>query len=167
MATPTTTRGRTKPLVGEELEALLALTKDADSVELKLSVPESDQRSTVVALGIDPLDAELRQVVDARNELDAATYQVERRLSELGDQVPVNEKGRAEMLIADARMALKEDAPLGRIRSLTSELQQVFHSLGASRPGGGGPQPGGGARGQEPPPGVDEDDVIDAEFTAS
>src|ERR1044071_1839058 len=41
---------------------MFALIKDADSVELKLTVPESDQRSTVAALGMDPLDAELRQV---------------------------------------------------------------------------------------------------------
>src|SRR3954453_17317234 len=48
---------------GEELSALLALTKESDSVELKLTVPESDQRSTVVALGMDPLEAQIRQVV--------------------------------------------------------------------------------------------------------
>jgi hypothetical protein len=51
-----------KPLLDEELEQMFALIKDADSVELKLTVNESDQRSTVAALGIDPLDAELRQV---------------------------------------------------------------------------------------------------------
>jgi hypothetical protein len=41
---------------------MFALIGDSDSVELKLTVPESDQRSTVAALGMDPLDAELRQV---------------------------------------------------------------------------------------------------------
>jgi hypothetical protein len=41
---------------------MFGLIEDADSVELKLTVPESDQRSTVAALGMDPLDAELRQV---------------------------------------------------------------------------------------------------------
>ena len=39
---------------GEELTRLLALIKESDSVELKLTVPESDQRSTVVGLGVDP-----------------------------------------------------------------------------------------------------------------
>ena len=48
---------------GEELVRLLALIKDADSVELKLTVPEGRQRSTVLALGMDPLEAQLRQVV--------------------------------------------------------------------------------------------------------
>ena len=35
---------------------------DADSVELKLSVPERQQRSAVAALGLDPLDAQVRLV---------------------------------------------------------------------------------------------------------
>jgi len=51
-----------EPLIGEELEEVFGLIRDADSVELKLTVPEADHRSTVVALGMDPLDAEIRQV---------------------------------------------------------------------------------------------------------
>ena len=47
---------------GEELAEVLALIKGSDSVELKLSVPESDQRSAVAALGLDPLEAQIRQV---------------------------------------------------------------------------------------------------------
>lgn len=48
---------------GEELVRLLAVIKESDSVELKLTVPESDQRSSVTALGMDPLEAQIRQVV--------------------------------------------------------------------------------------------------------
>jgi hypothetical protein len=57
-----TTTTRKNTLSPEELEQMFALIGDSDSVELKLTVPESDQRSTVAALGMDPLDAELRQV---------------------------------------------------------------------------------------------------------
>jgi hypothetical protein len=46
----------------EEVARLLALLKDADSVELKLTVPEPHQRSAVAALELDPLEAEIRQV---------------------------------------------------------------------------------------------------------
>ncbi len=59
MSTSTTTP---PTFSGEELAELLALIKDSDSVELKLTVPESDQRSTAVALGMDPLEAQIRQV---------------------------------------------------------------------------------------------------------
>ena len=41
---------------------LLHLARDADSIELKLTVPELAYRSTAAALGVDPLDAQIRQV---------------------------------------------------------------------------------------------------------
>jgi molecular chaperone DnaK len=107
-------------------------------------------------------DARIRQEIDARNELDAVTYQVERRLKELGDSVPVHEKARAEQLVAEAREAVKNEAPLDRVRSLTTELQQVFHGLGAGRDvdlrEGGQAEQGANA---------EDDDVIDADFTVS
>jgi hypothetical protein len=46
----------------EQIAEMLDLLKDSDSVELKLTVPEHDQRSAVVALGMDPLDAQIRQI---------------------------------------------------------------------------------------------------------
>jgi hypothetical protein len=46
----------------DQLAELLGLIKESDSVELKLTVPESDQRSTLIALDLDPLEAQLRQV---------------------------------------------------------------------------------------------------------
>jgi len=49
-------------LSDSEVAELLALLGDADSVELKLSVPERHQRSAVAALGLDPLDAQVRLV---------------------------------------------------------------------------------------------------------
>jgi hypothetical protein len=49
-------------LSDEELGRLLSLLKGADSVELKLTVPESHQRSAATALGMDPLQAQMRQV---------------------------------------------------------------------------------------------------------
>jgi hypothetical protein len=49
-------------LSDEQLQELLTLVDDADSVELKLTVPEADQRSAVAALGMDPLNAQIRQV---------------------------------------------------------------------------------------------------------
>ena len=105
-------------------------------------------------------DAELRQLVDARNGLDAMVHAVERRLSELGENAPLHEKTRAEMLMGDARQALKDEAPLDRVRSLTSELQSVHQGLSAQ----GGSPPGNG---NEAAPHGADDDVIDAEFTPS
>jgi len=115
-------------------------------------------------------DRRLRELTDARNELDSVAYQVERILTERGNTLPVHEKARAETLVADARQALADQAPLDRLRSLTSELQQVYQSLstsGASGQGGTGPGPSAGGPSDQGSPGQGpgDDDVIDAEFT--
>ncbi len=142
--------------------------KDSDTgAEQRITISESSNldRSEIERMVADAErhhaeDVRLRELIDARNELDAAAYQVERRLDELGDAAPVHERARAGTLVADARQAVKEEAPLDRLRSLTAELQQVYHGLSAvsAAPPGGGRQGQGGQGG---------DDVIDAEFTSS
>jgi hypothetical protein len=57
-----TAAGTRPQLTDKKLADLLSLVKGADSVELKLTVPESDQRSAVEALDMDPIDAQIRQV---------------------------------------------------------------------------------------------------------
>ena len=49
-------------LSDQQLGEALELVKGADSVELKLTVPESSLRATAAALEMDPLDAQIRQV---------------------------------------------------------------------------------------------------------
>jgi hypothetical protein len=49
-------------LSDEAIEKIVGLLKDVDSVELKLTVPEPAQLTTIRALGLDPLEAEIRQV---------------------------------------------------------------------------------------------------------
>ena len=62
MATRTTTT-TTTPLLSDEAFGDLLTLMESDSVELKLTVPEPHHRSTVQALGLDPLQAQIRQVV--------------------------------------------------------------------------------------------------------
>jgi hypothetical protein len=50
------------PLLPPELEEFLTLLEEADSLELKLTVPDEDHHSATAALGVDPLDARIRQV---------------------------------------------------------------------------------------------------------
>src|SRR6478672_5751014 len=53
---------RPPALSDEEVVRLIETLKGADSVELKLTVPEPHQRSTAAALELDPLEAQIRQV---------------------------------------------------------------------------------------------------------
>lgn len=143
---------------GREQGITISEGSNLDKTEVERMVQEAEQHSGE--------DRALREAVDARNELDAAAYQVERRVNELGDAAPAHEKARAEMLVGDARAAVKEEAPLERVRSLTSELQQVYAALTARQADAGqaegGPQEGG--PGESRPA---DEDVIDAEFDKS
>jgi hypothetical protein len=49
-------------LTDEQRAEFLALTKGSDTVELKLTVPISDRSRAGAALGVDPLDGQIRQV---------------------------------------------------------------------------------------------------------
>ncbi|MET9150998.1 molecular chaperone DnaK [Streptomyces griseoflavus] len=141
---------------GKEQGITISESSNLDRGEVERMVQEAERNQGE--------DQALREAVDARNELDAVTYQVEKRFAELGDAAPAHEKARAEMLVSDARAAVKEEAGVERVRPLTSELQQVLAGLAAaqqSATAAGGPgqdTADGGAAGG------DDDDVIDAEF---
>jgi hypothetical protein len=49
-------------LSDEQLSELLSLAPDVDSVELKLTIQEGEHLAVAAALGMDPLDAHIRQV---------------------------------------------------------------------------------------------------------
>ncbi len=99
-----------------------------------------------------------KEKVEAKNEADGLAYQMERQLKDLGDRVPIHEKARGEQLIVDIRQAIKDDADIQRIKSLTSDLQQALSSLSSAtyQEATGGP-----AQPQRP---RKDDDVVDAEF---
>jgi molecular chaperone DnaK len=147
---------------GAQQSITISESSNLDSAEIERMVAEAERNRAA--------DQQLRQEVDARNELDSVAYQVQRRLDELGDSAPEHERARAEMLIGEARQAVQQEAPLDRVRALTSELQQVYQALmapvGAGVGGGGGF--GGGGRPQDRSPGgtgsAADDDVVDADF---
>jgi hypothetical protein len=49
-------------LSDEQVAEVLELAAQSDSVELKVTVPASDHRAAIRALGLDPLEAQIRQV---------------------------------------------------------------------------------------------------------
>jgi len=117
-------------------------------------------------------DRRRREEIDARNELDSLAYRAEQLVEELQDRLPVNEKARAEQLVADARQAIEEQAGLDRVRPLISDLQQIIQALpsaaaAADAPGGGGNGSGGGGNGSSGggDAAADDEEVVDAEFT--
>jgi hypothetical protein len=59
---PSRTREPQARLSDARVGELLALTRDAGSVELRLTAPDSCRRAAVVALGVEPLGAQIRRV---------------------------------------------------------------------------------------------------------
>jgi molecular chaperone DnaK len=137
---------------GAEQRITISDTTRLDQSEVERMVADAEQHRDE--------DLRLRELTDARNQLDTYAHQVESLLAERGDTIPVHEKARAENLTADARQALTADTPLDRLKDLSAELQQVYQILGTAAQG---PAPGP----DEPPPAPlpSDDDVIDAEFS--
>ncbi|MEU1466022.1 molecular chaperone DnaK [Streptomyces sp. NPDC005727] len=144
---------------GKEQGITISESSNLDRSEVERMVQEAESNRGQ--------DQALREAVDARNELDAIAYQVEKRLNELADAAPAHEKARAEMLVAEARDAVKNEAGVDKVRPLISELQQVYaglaaHEAEAAAASGPSDTTGPDASGQGGA-GADED-VIDAEF---
>jgi molecular chaperone DnaK len=135
---------------GAEQRITISETSNLDQSEVARMVADAEQHRDE--------DHRLRELTDARNELDAAAYQVEKIVNERGGSLPVHEKARAEGLVTDARQALREEAPIERIRPITAELQAIYQVLSAS--------PAAAPPGEQALP-SDDDDVIDAEFTSN
>jgi molecular chaperone DnaK len=116
-------------------------------------------------------DKKLLEVVQARNNLDAMTHSVKKSLTEYGDKVDAEEKGKIEAALKEAEDLLKEkDAGKDALEAKAQALMTASQKLGeamyaktqadaeAAGAGAGGPD-GGGAKGQN------EEKVVDAEFT--
>lgn len=108
-------------------------------------------------------DRAQRDLAEARNSADNLIYVTEKSLKDLGDKVPVNDRGQIERTIEDLKSAINT-TDLSRIRQLTEQLQQASHALTqqmyqqAGPDGAAGPQ-GGAANGSG-----DADDVVEGEY---
>jgi molecular chaperone DnaK len=143
---------------GKEQRVTISESTNLDRGEIERMVADAQQHASE--------DRHRREEIDVRNELDSLAYRVDQLLSELQDRLPVNEKARAEQLVADARQAIQEEAGVDSVRPMVSDLQQLVQSLPAAATvgaGTGGDRAGGngGGAGQAEA----EEEVVDAEFT--
>lgn len=111
-------------------------------------------------------DRKLRELVDARNQLDGLVHQVKKSLAEHGDKIGSDEKAKVEGALKDAEEAIKsgdKDAIEAKTEALTQASHKLAEQMYAQQQAAGGAAPGGseqatgGAK-------QDEGDVVDAEF---
>ena len=115
-------------------------------------------------------DKEKREEIEAKNQLDSLTYNIEKMLREHGDKISGSERGDVESAVADAKKAL-ESNDKGQMDKARETLTQASHKLAeqmykAAQPQGGAPGAGPSAG---PAPGGDgqakkDEGVIDAEY---
>lgn len=133
---------------GVEQGITISGTTNLDQAEIERMVQEAEQHRAE--------DQRLREDIEARNELDAAAYRVERTLADRGDSVPEHERSRAELLVGQAREAVGREVPAAEARELASELLQVEAALSVARTS---EAPSSATSDDD-----DDADVVDAEF---
>ncbi|NPA25238.1 MAG: molecular chaperone DnaK [Deltaproteobacteria bacterium] len=109
-------------------------------------------------------DRRKRELVDVRNQADAALYQTEKSLKEMGDKVPASDRANIEAALNQLK-SVKDGDDIEAIKKALENLQQVSHKLaeamyaenqaGAQAGAAGAAQTDGEAGG---------DDVVDADF---
>jgi molecular chaperone DnaK len=145
---------------GKEQAITISGSTNLDKGEIERMVRDAEAHASE--------DKRRKQEVEIRNEADGLAYRVERQLKDFGDRVPVHEKARIEQILSDLKTALKENAPVERIRSLSGDLQQAAYTLSeAAYQRTQGPAAGRSAytgnQAQEPGR-HGPDDVIDVEY---
>jgi len=114
-------------------------------------------------------DKKAHELVDARNQCDAMIHSVKKALTEHGDKMEADEKGKIETAIKEAEEAIKgsdKAAMEAKTQALAMASQKLGEKIYAQQQGGpgaeAGPQ-GGASQGGEAK--KDDGDVVDAEFT--
>ena len=163
---------------GQEQRITISGSTNLEQGEIDRMVNEAESHASE--------DRQRKELIEERNQADALAYQVESAVDKMGDRVPVHEKARCEQLISEIRKAIKDEAPIEKIRQLKSDLQQAAHNVqkatdnaqqreaddagaahqdagaGVGASSGSGHGPAGHSPGTS---GANDDDVIDADYT--
>ena len=112
-------------------------------------------------------DRKHKELIEARNLADNATYTAEKTLRDLGDKVPEDMKSKVEAETANVRSVIDSE-DTDAIRQATDALMNVVQQLGAAAYQQEAPaaEPESGETESEPPPdeGEGEEDVVEGEF---
>ncbi len=111
-------------------------------------------------------DKKAIELVTARNQCDALVHSVKKSLTEHGDKVSAEEKGKIEAALKEAEEALKSDnkedieAKTQALATASQKLaEQMYAKEQAAQQAAGGAQPKDGAQAKQ-----DDGNVVDAEY---
>ncbi|MDR3265568.1 MAG: molecular chaperone DnaK [Synergistaceae bacterium] len=114
-------------------------------------------------------DSKKRQFIEARNEADGTLFAAEKLMSDQGERMTAEEKGRINSGIEELKKALASEdfdqlkqAQPHLERALQEFSTRIYQEAAPSPPSGGHDQPGGGSSSSSS---SSEGDTVDAEFT--
>lgn len=116
-------------------------------------------------------DLKIKETVEAKNELDNISYQIEKQVKEAGDKLPADVKSKLETAVADARKVLeksdltKEEAK-AESEKLTKLIQENAAAFQAAQQAAGADAQNAGASSSASASDASakKDDVVDADF---
>jgi molecular chaperone DnaK len=111
-------------------------------------------------------DRRRKELVEARNEADAAAYTAEKSLKDAEARAPAHLKQQIEQAVASVKAAVAGE-DVGRIRQATDQLRQATMRLGEAlnrAASGGSSGASAGSSGAAAPGAGSDDAVVDAEF---
>jgi len=148
---------------GKEQKITITASSGLNKEEVDRLVKEAEAHSDE--------DKRRRDLIDARNQADSLSYQVEKVLNENRDKLAGDDARRVETAINSLRETAKGE-DIDAIRKGIDELQRASHTIAETlyrqqqgQPGGGAPTGGTGAGATQS--GVKEGEVVDGEYTES
>ncbi|MDX2266622.1 MAG: molecular chaperone DnaK [Bryobacter sp.] len=116
-------------------------------------------------------DRKKKEAIEARNQADSMSYNIEKMLKDHGDKVGADDRKTVETALEDVKSVLKNDsATAEEIRSATDKLTQASHKLAEAMyktqtpPAGGAPNDAAGNTAAGSEDAKPKDNVVDAEF---
>jgi molecular chaperone DnaK len=154
---------------GKEQKITITASTNLNKADIERMIKESQTNAEQ--------DRRWKNEADTRNEADSLSYQVERSLSESGDKVKAETRAQAEKTIKDLRAKLEQRAKVDEVKALMDQLKQIALQAQQESSSSASEQQrqpsqrgfadnGAGARSAQSTRGED-DDVIDAEYTAA
>ena len=146
---------------GNEQKITITASTNLSEDEIEKAVKEAEKYAAE--------DKKRKEEIEIRNNADSIVYQSEKTLKDLGDKLSPEDKSKIEAEINKVREALK-GTDTDKIKAATETLTQVFYDISAKiyqqNPGAqGGPEQGAGfGAGPEAGPGMDQDNVYDADY---
>jgi molecular chaperone DnaK len=148
---------------GREQKITITASTNLSEDEVERLVKEAKQHESE--------DRKRRELIDARNEADSLSYQIEKALDEAGDKISDDVRSEIEGHIEELNR-LKNEDDASAIRKKMDDLRQAAMQMGQQmyeQPGQAGPAGGptagpGGPQGPQPGPEGPDEDVVEGEY---